>query len=627
MNKTAGIFTVLMLGCAIALAQTHTFPAEDTNNTFTGANSFMGPITTVNNEKILYADQFSAGDIGANVMAAQATCPTVADVQSGVTYPACIISLEGYAGTIQTLTTPIIIASPFVHLRGPGSGQLMIQWLGAGPGIDISTRGTTPIANETVTQAGRFSGFTVIGTTPACAPATAAGCAPGTTNGVGIQYGDIIGGTLDDIVIEGFTGVGGVGLLFNNQKIWTERTTMQRVWVANNTVGWEFENTNSGNPSISVSWGYSRFLDVRMNTYAGQTGMLLTGTVQLYHSVVNLQCNVSAPGAGPVVSLANHAEADDNLVTFFFEGVGSQAVTNLSINGSNVATVTSALNPPVGSQVGFKNLNGGYLINGLEGTVLTTSPSSFTATIPSAAVYSSAADAGFVGFESIRVDATSALSSFGYADYNGGNLVPVFLGAASNTGSAFHIGPIYRQGQQMLDGGYVPSWEGSGSSTLLELITGVNNLWGFGMAENPVVPIFSPFVTMSSTAGNTFSVRTLAGSSAENQAVTVAKIDYQGNISGNSFLGTGAGASIGSGTTSNTDLTGFFNLSSATTVVLTFGSHYTVHPRCTVEPEFQMAGTNPVHWVTYNSGFPWQATFHFSTAQSGFIDYICIANI
>jgi hypothetical protein len=496
------------------------------NKTFTGT-TLLNTGTAKNFETTRYADQYAGGDIGAAYASALATCPTLLDASSGVTYPSCNISLEGYAGTTQVLTTPIVIYSPFVHLIGPGSGQLTIQWCGSGPGIDISTRHS---GNATVTQAGKFGGFTM------------QGC--GTAGGVGIQYGDIIGGVLDDIVVQGFTGTGSAGFRFNNQTIWTERTLTTRLWAANNTVNYLFENTNSGTPAQSVSFGYSRFLDMRCNTYFGQTCMLFTGTVEFYHSVMNLQCNVTAAGTGPVLSFTNGAIALYNTYSLFFEGGGTAGVTNLAINGSHVATVTSTLNPPVGSAVAFKNMNAGYLINGLEGTVLTTGPTSFTATIPGSASYASTVDAGIVGYESIRVDSTSSFSGFGTADYNG-NLLPVYLGTPSTTGSGFHLGYGYNQGQQMLDGGYVSSYAGSGSSALLELPVGVNNLWGFGIAENPTIPIFSPFVTMANVAGNAFTFNTLAGSTAVNGMAQVGKVDYQGNAAFSGRVTTGPAAFSG----------------------------------------------------------------------------------
>jgi len=83
-------------------------------------------------------------------------------------------------------------------------------------------------------------------------------------------------------------------------------------------------------------------------------------------------------------------------------------------------------------------------------------------------------------------------------------------------------------------------------------------------------------------------------------------------------------SSVASGLSTNTDLTGELNLSSATTASHTFGGSYASHPECTVVPQFNAGTTN--FWVTYTvmSG---TATFtvHFSSAVTGTVSYTCSA--
>lgn len=80
-----------------------------------------------------------------------------------------------------------------------------------------------------------------------------------------MNYGDSVGGHLDDISIDKFNGVGGIGLQFINRGHWTERTVLTHV-----TLGQSVGNTTNGAFTISDgtnSFGYTRALDTGINLY------------------------------------------------------------------------------------------------------------------------------------------------------------------------------------------------------------------------------------------------------------------------------------------------------------------------------------------------------------------------
>ncbi|HYH48872.1 MAG TPA: hypothetical protein VEG38_04920 [Acidimicrobiia bacterium] len=175
--------------------------------------------------------------------------------------------------------------SNVVSVLGPGSGVCALQAIDDAP-INIRP---SPI---TVVQGPKFGGFTVQGD-----PSLPTGTA-------GIKTGDIIGAEWDDIVIQGFAGLGSTGLWIDNINLFTERNVFGRVWLNNNKESLRLSHTG-GDEQPTNSFGYNRFLDLRINVWDGQTAIVAEDDINLYSSILNLVCNVD--GAGTVYDIRDSA--------------------------------------------------------------------------------------------------------------------------------------------------------------------------------------------------------------------------------------------------------------------------------------------------------------------------------
>lgn len=77
---------------------------------------------------------------------------------------------------------------------------------------------------------------------------------------------------------------------------------------------------------------------------------------------------------------------------------------------------------------------------------------------------------------------------------------------------------------------------------------------------------------------------------------------------------------IGSGTASNSDISGELAFSSATTATYTWANTYTSHPECMFKPQFS---TTVAQWVTYTGTTSF--TINFASAVTGSASYICVS--
>ena len=144
-----------------------------------------------------------------------------------------------------------------VSVLGAGSGATTLQAIGA---AKIIARPAT----FTVAQGPRFAGFTVKGD-----PA-------GVTDAIGIYSGDIIAAEWDDIVFQGFTGAGAVGLHLDNVTNWTELNKFRRIRCDDNTVGIRCSVSGGDRSFARNDW------DVHLNLHDGQIGFQPTDNALLY---------------------------------------------------------------------------------------------------------------------------------------------------------------------------------------------------------------------------------------------------------------------------------------------------------------------------------------------------------
>jgi hypothetical protein len=113
---------------------------------------------------------------------------------------------------------------------------------------------------------------------------------PAVEYGIGVQIGDGICATLDNVFIYGFTGTGAIGLqLINATSGTTEHTDAQAVQVINCTTCVEF--LGLGDAPGTQSFGYTNFRNLYLQIGSGQTAIAVGGssgpaTALLYNSYI-----------------------------------------------------------------------------------------------------------------------------------------------------------------------------------------------------------------------------------------------------------------------------------------------------------------------------------------------------
>lgn len=209
------------------------------------------------------ASQYPGADIGAKINAAFAACP--ADAHG---YKQCRIRLP--LADHATWSTPVTITSPGVSLIGLGSSATVFNCTVNGDCLRIY------MFPFTISQAGTFSGFSLLGN--------------GSPNGVGIHMGEVIAARLEDLALGGFTGTHGVALWLDNahKGTWTERNIISGVHLDNSKKLLRF--TQEAGPDWN-SFGYNRFLDVRLNPNTQQIGVSIENLSNVYNGTFRFTVN------------------------------------------------------------------------------------------------------------------------------------------------------------------------------------------------------------------------------------------------------------------------------------------------------------------------------------------------
>jgi hypothetical protein len=258
--------------------------ASTGTNSFTGSSAFnvitVASLSATSFEGVQYADQFAGADIGAQVNAAMAAL--------GATGGTVYIP----AGAYNFSTTIDIVTN--VQLVGAGSCATMLYYTGTTTALILHIAGPPydPYMN------GLLRGFTITGY--------------GNTNNHkrGIWHIDTIGTTYDDLVVSHFNEVGDQGICFDNQALFSERISLRKLSILDNTIGFVFQNSNSGDPGASNSFGYHRWSEVHFQVNAGQYGIFCNGTNQgllIYNGNIGFSANV-ADQTGTVMALVGAAE-------------------------------------------------------------------------------------------------------------------------------------------------------------------------------------------------------------------------------------------------------------------------------------------------------------------------------
>ena len=184
---------------------------------------------------ICYANDYPGGDIFAKFNSAIATC------KGG--------EIRIRQGTYVAVKTTAKLTQPADSMVCEGA--VTIDYIGSGDAIDWRM---TPFS---IAPAGRIEGCKIVG--------TASGAS-------GLHMGDIVGWTLDRVVISGFTRAGASGIWWDNRSGWIERGTITpSVAVNNNAIG--FRMTNSGGTPLTDSFCYDRVLGLALDVGQNQIGI------------------------------------------------------------------------------------------------------------------------------------------------------------------------------------------------------------------------------------------------------------------------------------------------------------------------------------------------------------------
>ncbi len=243
------------------------------------------PAAGLNNNVICYANDYPGGDIFAQFNAAIAACGHG--------------EIRIRQGTYNSVTTTARLINPADSMVCEGA--VTINFIGSGDAVYWLM---TPFTNE---RAGKIEGCKIVGTFS------------GTS---GIHMGDIVGWTLDRIVVSGFTRVGASGIWWDNHNGWTERGSVTPTVATNsNNIGWRM--TNSGGP-VTESFCYNRVLGLAMTVSQNQTG-ISTESGKFCHGTMIATINGTGTNK-TLVSLSGHGLWEDSFYQITTEDDGAGGV-------------------------------------------------------------------------------------------------------------------------------------------------------------------------------------------------------------------------------------------------------------------------------------------------------------
>lgn len=152
----------------------------------------------------------------------------------------------------------IAINSLTVSLVGNGTRQVRLRYVGSGACITWRLtqiaytkgygNGSAAVPSLSSSFGTKIQNVTVDGSTAQA-------------GAIGIEYGDINGARLDEINVQGFNGVGSIGIHVNNIYTWTEEALWTQVTAVGNTTGILFDRQNRTDTSITLTAGSAIFTD------------------------------------------------------------------------------------------------------------------------------------------------------------------------------------------------------------------------------------------------------------------------------------------------------------------------------------------------------------------------------
>lgn len=259
---------------------------------------------------VVYADQFSGADLGAQINAAATSLGSTGG----------IVRIRA-AAAVYVWKTAVTIDPRLISIQGDGSSL-----------VKISCQAATVclLLNEpaySISQGGSISGFSMAGSivgVPGQSGVSVPGqCGTSVSGQYGVEAGGVIGEMFEDLALSCFSGSGSVALLFNNSDSvsgWMERTITRKLRFDNNSAGLEFEYYTQN--SEAQSFGYSD-LEVQCDTVTSGESCIQMNSGQVYHSRVAVFGNVATGGTLISVAGTTYAQMWSNDYQIFAEGSGT----------------------------------------------------------------------------------------------------------------------------------------------------------------------------------------------------------------------------------------------------------------------------------------------------------------
>lgn len=250
----------------------------------------LGDLAPQEESPFLIVTDFPGSDICGKVNTALAVAPA-----SGATL---FIPAGSYS-----FTTTCVLNKP-VKLQCSGRNTTQLLYLGGGDAIQMVVGTSPPYMN------GGISGCAILGNA--------------NPNAVGIHHIDTIGSLYDDLSLENFTGVNSAGIWFDNQTSFSERISLRKLSIFNNSIGIRLTNSAPGNPSTG-SFEYHDWSEVHLSINDGQIGISAEGTgvansCQLQHSNYQFMANVNDPATpATIVRLTGAAQMFQSHYSVFAE--------------------------------------------------------------------------------------------------------------------------------------------------------------------------------------------------------------------------------------------------------------------------------------------------------------------
>lgn len=189
-------------------------------------------------------------------------------------------------------TESVTINDPRVTLRGYGTALTRINKTGTGAAVIYRPSA----ANFSVLFNAGIYGFRFVG--------------DNTAGNMGIEYGDTIGLTIEDVTVSEFRGTGAVGIWARNVNYFTERTIWNKVHTDYCTIGHLMSNDNVIEPTFN-SQGMAKYLSWSINVDAGQVGWKIEDNCFFYNAQVIMNANV-VDNCRAVIEVADTAICLDN---------------------------------------------------------------------------------------------------------------------------------------------------------------------------------------------------------------------------------------------------------------------------------------------------------------------------